>query len=268
MRVPIWKSCLKIEVRMKKFITIAALFLSLSMAACASAGGREALPEDAGFRYKMTIAVETPEGLRTGSAVRQVVIRSGLSPLPESQASVRVKGEAVVVDLGSRGVLFGLLSGYFLGSDHASDLPGYVYFPKGGWLSADGNRRMKEIEKGNPVELPPKWYPKLVRFKDASDPKTVEMLLEVKPCEGQPAAQKDRQYCVYNDRFEEAFGEGVRLKSISIEMTDEPVTEVIYTVIPPIENVKDKYLDGQFLGGGPELSNILHVGDFRKGDKK
>lgn len=246
----------------------AASALIFTMASCAGAGGRDALPENAGFRYKMTIAVETPEGVMTGNTVRQVAIRSGLSPLPESQASVKVKGEAVVVDLGPRGVLFGLLSGYFLGADHASDLPGYVYFPKGGWLSAEGNRKMKAIEKGNPVELPPKWYPKLVRFKDARDPKTVEMLLEVKPCQGQPAAQKDRQYCIYNDRFEEAFGAGVRLKSVAIEMTEEPVTKAIDGLLPFLKTVRGGYLDGQFLGGGPKLSNILHGGDFKKEDKE
>src|SRR4051812_15423843 len=94
-----------------------------------------ALPSGSGdtFRYKMTVTVTTPEGDKTGSAVREVSVTHGLHLTPEMQPAVHLKGEAVVVDLGSRGVLFALLNGYYLGSDYGSDLPGYIFHPEGGW---------------------------------------------------------------------------------------------------------------------------------------
>ena len=63
------------------------------------------------WRYRITVEVETPEGIKTGSAVREVSnaassIRFGF---PESTSPPEVRGEAVVVDLGERGVLFALI---------------------------------------------------------------------------------------------------------------------------------------------------------------
>jgi hypothetical protein len=64
------------------------------------------------WRYKITIEIETPEGIKTGSAVREVrawknaakIINPDVAPI-----EYEVIGEAVVVDLGKRGVLFGLI---------------------------------------------------------------------------------------------------------------------------------------------------------------
>lgn len=49
------------------------------------------------WRYKMTVTVETPEGLKTGSAVREVYVARGLKITPESLPHVKVTGEAVVL---------------------------------------------------------------------------------------------------------------------------------------------------------------------------
>jgi hypothetical protein len=71
------------------------------------------------FRYKMTVEVETPEGLKTGSAVREVnvvIAHPDIQGMNGTRAFV--KGEAVVVDLGKRGVLFALLKGFKYSYDH------------------------------------------------------------------------------------------------------------------------------------------------------
>lgn len=174
------------------------------------------------WRYKMTVTVETPEGLRTGSAVREVSASRGISLFPEGTPKVSLKGEAVVVDLGDRGALFALLSGYRVGTDHAANLPGHTYFPKGGWLSGEGIRKMSALKAG-PTELPPEWYPKLVHFKDKDDPTSIEMVVEMEPCADPKTGRPHSTVCITKDRFEEIFGKGVRLKSISIEMTDDLV---------------------------------------------
>ncbi len=56
------------------------------------------------WNYKITIEIETPEGVKTGTAVRQVINRDNsllgmnLGDVPSRKANV--KGEAVVIDLG------------------------------------------------------------------------------------------------------------------------------------------------------------------------
>jgi hypothetical protein len=61
------------------------------------------------YRYKMTVEVETPQGLRSGSSVIEVrTSGGGLTNTGGIQS--RVQGEAVAVDLGSRGALFALLT--------------------------------------------------------------------------------------------------------------------------------------------------------------
>jgi hypothetical protein len=66
------------------------------------------------------------------------------------------------------------------------------------------------------------------------------------------------------DNLAATFGKGVRLKNITIEMTDEPVTDAeVEKHLPWLKNNPLGYLDGQSSGGGPHLSNILHGGNFK-----
>jgi hypothetical protein len=172
------------------------------------------------WRYKMTVEVETPEGLKTGSAVREVTVHHGLKLTPEMLPQVDLKGEAVVVDLGKRGVLFALLKGGVQGEDYGSDILFYV-FPRGS-------------EKKGKKTLTVTQYPMLVTFTDPKDPKTVKEVLERSPNGGNPI-----QYTIKADHFEEFFGKGVKLKDITIEMTDEPVTRMVSRYLPSYDNQKE-----------------------------
>jgi len=77
--------------------------------------GYEAFFNHGSWNYKLTLVVETPEGQVVGSAVRKVSAQRDpviLQWIPASgYGHAGVKGEAVVVDLGQRGVLFALLTG-------------------------------------------------------------------------------------------------------------------------------------------------------------
>src|SRR5689334_19573264 len=65
------------------------------------------------IRYRVTVTVETPEGIKTGSAVREASMYHETSILPDQGGTFYniAKGQAVAVDLGKRGVLFVLLGG-------------------------------------------------------------------------------------------------------------------------------------------------------------
>lgn len=72
--------------------------------------GFNAMYPSATIRYRLTLAVNTPEGIKTGSGVIEVTYAKAVRLLGSSaEITTGVKGEAVVVDLGKRGILFALL---------------------------------------------------------------------------------------------------------------------------------------------------------------
>ena len=214
------------------------------------------------WRYKVTVTVQTPEGLKTGSAVREVRAQAVPKLLPENiSISYDVKGEAVIVDLGKRGILFGLLPTYYSGSDGRYLIVDGAY----PYRAKDDRDRVNHYDalKAGPDALRPANYPMFVRFRDPADPKTVENLLEFKPCSDEHGVP-NRSICLTKDRFTEAFGAGVALKSVTIEMTDEPVTEgVVAKYRPPISRDKEFQEWLRTL----EYSDPLHevLGGFKKG---
>jgi hypothetical protein len=179
-------------------------------------------------RSRLTLVVETPEGERSGSSVSQVTIESpgrlnreiGLSSL----GTAGEEGQALVVDLGSRGLLFATLvdesalrSGR-MGMYNAGLMP----FPQENFRGAIGTGRglkdeftayLDEVNLRKPKgELPFKFLPMLVRFRDPNDPTSVE---RVDPLD-----------------LASSFGPGVTLKSAFVEITDDPLTRGIEARLP------------------------------------
>jgi hypothetical protein len=193
------------------------------------------------WRYKTTVYVQTPEGLKSGYAVRRIQQYTypddymhqsrpyWLSMLHAYYAHYRyghfqgLIGEAVRVDLGERGQLFALMKGYRLGQDYGSEIVRYI-FPfegkPGGPLTQEGLEYYKNLKDAKTV-LNPLYYPVLVRFQDIKDPKTVELVYNV-DCGGDPMCMEPK---ISDEGLTRAFGEGVKIERIEIEMTDEPVTE-------------------------------------------
>lgn len=174
------------------------------------------------WHYRMTVTVETPEGIKTGSAVREVVYRGETHGGGGPGLDLKVHGEAVVVDLGQRGVLFGLLTGETLGHDYGSDILLYA-FEKGRGLDP------ASVPEQGKVTLSPEQYPEFIRYKVANDPTSVEVVHD----KSYPPRGFLRGETV--STFEEAFGKGVHLKDVTIEMTAEPVTHgVVQKFAPPL----------------------------------
>lgn len=220
------------------------------------------MDSSASWRYKMSVAVETPEGLRIGSAVREVNVV--IKPQRYSEGyniKTHLNGEAISVDLGTRGVLFVLLKGYGLQENYGSDIPFYA-FPGPPGRTKEGLEYYSHLNNIKATLTPP-YYPMLVMFKDRKDPKTVTSVLDLEIHQTNPLT-----YTVTADNFEKLFGKGVRLKSIMIEMTDAPISGGIENWLPWLPEHYKGYLDGQLTGGGPEFSNTLHYGNFKSGDEK
>lgn len=223
---------------MKKFGFVLLAFLSLIGTACAASGNAETV------RYKVTVTVETPEGIKTGSAVREAVTYSERSILPEQGGRFYniAEGEAVVVDLGQRGRVFALMGG----QGEAEDIF-KMFFKK---------------EENAKIILASDKYPRFTMFKDLNSPITVEEVCEKSACE---KIQKVFHHSHETIDFDQL---GIKIKEVSLEITQSPVTWEIDRQLPWLKEIKGRYLNGKSSGGGPALSSLLDSGYFQRGEKQ
>jgi len=144
-------------------------------------------------RYRMTVEVETPQGVKSGFAVRESIYRTppNLPMLGEDRGGVRVKGEAVAVDLPNGDTLFALLTSAAGDEDYAARIPDrFLGRGKQRWLMSDSVTVWPPPAEGG--------VPLLVRFRNREDPKSIEVV--------DPA------------NLEATFGTGFRLRRIAVEM--------------------------------------------------
>ncbi len=148
------------------------------------------------WHQKLTVVVDTPDGQVSGSSVIEVKARFGQLPLSDKEVWYSVVGEATVVEVAPGRYLFALLGGseerYYRAVREQ-----FEHVGRGDWL-----KRIPKMKRV--VRLRPNNYPLLVTFRDIDDPKSVR---EVDP-----------------KNLSATFGPGVRLQSITIEVTDEPIT--------------------------------------------
>ena len=79
------------------------------LAASAALVGCGSASDSASYRFRMTVEVTTPQGVRTGSSVYQVTAFKGISVGDRGGGGTELSGEAVVIDLPD-GPIFALLS--------------------------------------------------------------------------------------------------------------------------------------------------------------
>lgn len=155
------------------------------------------------WNQKLTLTVETPQGEVSGTGIVRVVWSDSpdlFGDAPHWHSKVR--GEATVVELGEEKYLFALIGG-------AERLALRVFhqgrFPQDTDGLASIIRHVAAQRHGTARPVPPEAMPLLVTFTDIADPTTVT---RVDP-----------------DDLAASFGPGYRLNSITLEITDERVTE-------------------------------------------
>jgi hypothetical protein len=90
---------------MKKLIILLAIPLLIY-------GGYRLIYPAYSWNQKLTLVVDTPEGVKTGSSVVRIEVGFDMQILPDAPGfSSNQRGEAVVVDLGGGRTLFALMKG-------------------------------------------------------------------------------------------------------------------------------------------------------------
>lgn len=169
------------------------------------------------LRYRLTLEIEADGKVHTGSGVIELhFARQGWSDTATLGMKSTVKGEAVAVDLGSRGVLFATLKGVPAGSGNYVSDPAAMVVKEFNLASSVGSLKGESLRSLNTVsaraDIPPNRLPMLVRFRDLGDPTSV-MLVEPR-------------------ELEKAFGPGVRFARATIETTRDAVTTGVEKKLP------------------------------------
>ena len=174
-------------------------------------GGCGIFGKSISYRYRLTVEVETPEGVRTGSSVIQVDLDEQ-SGLEGSHLQLRMTGEAVAVDLPGGRTLFALLDGSPVAGIYATLEKSLDWYAGAKALkNTDGVHSVPRTVanfRGEQVDV----WPMLVTFGNLADPRTVK---RVDP-----------------DNAAATLGEGMRVKRITVEMTDDDVTTGIEKRLP------------------------------------
>ncbi len=194
------------------------------------------------FRYRMTVEVETPEGLRSGHSIHEVraANQNNLGLAPPSR-KIEKTGEAVAVDLPNGQTLFVLAP--------SPDRVQQVLDPewRNDWV--ESAKRIADRKTSGVLSFPietnrdrtpsgnPRQYGGLfVRFRELDKPATIE---EVDP-----------------ERLDAAFGPGYALRRVTIQLTDEPVTSGIERRLPWLP----EHYDLKFSGDRYESLENEHKG--------
>lgn len=241
---------------MKRFVLIA-----LFIAAGISAIGYRLFTPIVTVRYRLAIEAEVDGKAIVGSGIREVTYAKAAQLLSNADYGANYRGEAVVVDLGSKGQLFALLKA---GEDSRSG-PDYILLRGFGF---DGGALPRPVEKGisevnrltGKVDLPLASLPMLVRFRDATEPLTIE---KIDPL-----------------NIEKSFGSGTKLTRASLEIISaklwpwslvgmgEPITQSLSKKLVWLPLYYDRRLDGQRFGtidAPNRLANSLSSGAFKAG---
>lgn len=207
--------------------------LALLTTACGGVFGKTYPP----YRYRVTVEVETPQGLRSGSSVIEVQTSAGgpynVSGGGGGGIATRVTGEAAPIDLPNGETLFILITG-----EGNPDWPTNAYalevpYPTraeveertgaGKWNeNAAFDLWMERVEASHGRLPLRRWrifgaskmsgWPMLVRFKNIRDPASVE---SVDP-----------------EDLEATFGKGYRVRAVYVEKTEDPVSKDIKARLP------------------------------------
>jgi hypothetical protein len=226
------------------------LVMSLCLASC---GKTET------YRYKLTLAVDTPEGVKRGAGVVEVIFYD--VSFPERGTMHKLRGEALYLDLGSGArPLIALLTNQLHPKYGDEQRWTRDAGPEFRWLartygqapSADYMDDVPRIARmRGPRKITPADLPDLVTFAEINDPKSV---IEVDP----------------ND-LKATLGPNVTWNEITLESTDEPITTGIRIKLPWLSAYfqNNLRLDGSDLGAGNQLANILSWFEFdQSGDLK
>ena len=204
------------------------------------------------IRYRITVEVDTPEGVRSGTGVWSLKLRPGNF---DQAYNARIRGEAIPVDLPGGRTIFALLE---VPVKLPEDVVARRYFPEARYPTGIGPSRPKQIAYirrhiRNKIELDCRSRrqesecPILVAFKSPMNPTSV---YELNP-----------------DDLPNSLGRGFSLRGVYLQVTDDAPTNQLENRLPWLDRTQGKTLDGSTVSDYSTLANTLTFYSFKRWDK-
>ena len=239
------QASVSLSINLSSFLrVVVVLAIAVTLVGCGRSGS---------YRYKLSIAVNTPNGIKRGSSVGEVLFWD--VSIPARGTMQKLRGDALYLDLGlGARPLIALLThrlrrksadAISWSSEAGPDtrLLLQFYGEKSSEDFMDDLRRV--AAKRGSRKLSPDDLPDLVTFADVNDPNSV---IEVDP----------------ND-LQAMLGPGNSWNEITIEVVDEPITSGIEQKLPWIPSYYCAMLDGARYHDKNTLANRLSTADFSFG---
>lgn len=192
------------------------------------------------YHYRMTVEINTPDGVKFGSSVFEFRVRDITKPagLPIKNRVIHTElfGEAVFIDLGhGKNVLAS-----------NSSTPGSVDMIRDAVRTLFGQFRIENYDRyeksdytqvnGGPREVPQWLHPTIISFRDLTDPASAVATYAIQRGSRIADGHEIVTARVVVDRFAEILGPGYSLKRVTIEPTRNAVTRDLANKIPWINN--------------------------------
>lgn len=213
-------------------------FLLSAVTLLAAAGLPSCGRRSAEFRYRMTVIIETPQGLRSGSSVIEITrTQTTGGPFPEARGTNSyTKGEAVSVNLPNGAILVALLR-----TPDIAD--GGITYPLAALETPEFNDDYPAIKMVHYLRqhkpggvLPTRSWPIFVYFRNPEDPYDIT---RIDP-----------------KQISQVFGPGYRVRQINIDITDDDVTDGLKKTLPWLSDIS--YMRRT----GGEIPADIPSGDF------
>ena len=184
------------------------------------------------YKFRMTVEVKTPQGLKSGSSVLQVEVWRSIPIGDSSGLNSSVSGEAVAIELQDT-LLFVLLQMPNAGPPLQTVVPHALLGRRS--HDPDGVMLDTAVLRSNSdgtikADLPRTDWPMMVRFRNINDPKTVELV--------DPAA--------------------IGVSRVVVETTSDAVTTGIEKKLPWLPKIYEMDIGPEFRPTG------IPVGDFKR----
>lgn len=204
------------------------------------------------YHYRITVEIDTPEGVRSGSSVISVY-RERCIGFPDfhhgtggDECRNVAKGEAAYIDLGGNKHLIALLP--FRGM---SNRPALFHFAETVYMHKPGEpyhyyrvpyQRVRDTAAriGERKSLPEGFRPVLVNFTDPADPAGIELAYKVNVIHSRTTGEIES--ITTDDRIADIFGDGYAFKDAFIEIIERPPFDpLLKQHFPYIKNDEDYF---------------------------
>lgn len=220
-------------------------------------------------RYRLTVEIDTPEGIKVGSNVYSVMFDRVPRAISSISGGAGVHGEAIFIQLPENKNIVVLMAR----GPRAQDVDALIYLAKEAYgvpfaIYPPGADAALLNSKGV-VVLPQRLIPTFVSFADLKDPASARVVYATGPnivCAAPDSDPRNPSRCMQfkeaglriDDRIEQAFGKGYALRRVTLEIVPPGIWPLNLLPLPILPTIFGTPVTRGIEGKLPRVFEQLH----------